>query len=170
MLKTFLLLTLCIGLFVMGEGSGLPTLFQRKTTTEQPEQQQITTTNTPTESGNLDRVPAGYYKVNNLPKVEEKGCKILYECKRKLKAAENPKPCIKFCAKGIECDNENGKRKVAVAPGHCVELNEEMVAHEYNDCKKDETSRVNFMQVAMIDFPCQPGYLPDSRGRCREVW
>lgn len=168
MFKTLLLLAVCIGLFANGESSGLSTLLHRKsTTTEQPEQN---TAATATATNNSDRLPAGYYKSNNLPKVEE-GCKIVYDCKKKLKTAENPRPCVKFCAKAIDCDNEKGKRRIAVAAGQCLELNEEMVAQEYNDCKKDESSTlVPFMQVAMIDFPCQPGYLPDSRGRCREVW
>lgn len=169
MFKILLLLAVCIGLFANGESSGLSTLLHRKsTTTEQPEQN---TAATATATNNSDRLPAGYYKSNNLPKVEEEGCKIVYDCKKKLKTAENPRPCVKFCAKAIDCDNEKGKRRIAVAAGQCLELNEEMVAQEYNDCKKDESSTlVPFMQVAMIDFPCQPGYLPDSRGRCREVW
>ncbi|XP_065372259.1 uncharacterized protein LOC135964111 [Calliphora vicina] len=159
MLKTLLLLGVCFVILATGE-CGLSTLYHRKTTTEQPESTTATAS---------DRVSAAYYKSNNVPKVDE-GCSITFECKKKLKAAENPKPCVKFCVKFIEC--ENGK-KTNGAPGQCVELNEEMVSQEYNDCKKDKeegTSNSHIMQVAMIDFPCQPGYLPDSRGRCREVW
>ncbi|XP_037819359.1 uncharacterized protein LOC119608870 [Lucilia sericata] len=158
MLKIVLLLGVCFVILSTGE-CGLSNLLHRKTTTEQPE---ITTIVA------KDGVPAGYYKSNNLPQVKE-GCEIRFECKKKLKSAETPKPCTKFCVKSIKCEDGT---KINGAPGQCIELNEEMVAQEYNDCKKDEeeSGAVNVMKVAMIDFPCQPGYLPDSRGRCREVW
>lgn len=157
MLKIFLCLTICAGLFVTGQSVGILSRLHHTTTTEQPAE--VTT---------HDKLPNGYYKSNNLPQVE-KDCEIRFECKKKLKTAETPKPCVKFCVKYVKCDNSKVIPGVA---GQCLELNEEMVAEEYNDCKKDEQSSntVHFMPVAMIDFPCQPGYLPDSRGRCREVW
>ncbi|XP_065359531.1 uncharacterized protein LOC135953518 [Calliphora vicina] len=141
---------------------GLSTFYHRKTTntTEQPESTTATTS---------DRLSPAYYKSNNIPEVDE-GCSIFYVCRQKLRTVEIPKPCIKFCVKNIECDNgkiTNG------APGQCVELNEEMVSHEYKDELEGTTNPQN-LQAAMIlieiNFPCQPGYLPDSRSRCREVW
>ncbi|KAL9892307.1 uncharacterized protein LOC119641949 [Glossina fuscipes] len=110
--------------------------------------------------------PSNYYISNNVPKNIDKNCELHFECKKKLKQAEVPKPCLKFCLKYIQCQNGT---KVRGSSDQCLELNEQLVAEEYNDCAKDG-SYVPIVPVAMIDFPCQPGYLPDSRGRCREVW
>uniref|UniRef100_A0A1A9VCK2 Uncharacterized protein n=1 Tax=Glossina austeni TaxID=7395 RepID=A0A1A9VCK2_GLOAU len=110
--------------------------------------------------------PSNYYISNNVPKIVDKSCELHFECKKKLKQAEVPKPCLKFCLKYIQCQNGT---KVRGSSDQCLELNEQLVAEEYNECAKDG-SYVPIVPVAMIDFPCQPGYLPDSRGRCREVW
>ncbi|TMW47637.1 hypothetical protein DOY81_007285, partial [Sarcophaga bullata] len=151
MLKILLCVAMCSAILATAESADLLNRVQRTTTNE----------------STTDNVPAGYYKSNNLPQVE-KDCRIRFGCKKKLKAAETPKPCLKFCVTFIECPD--GKRTYGVA-GQCLELNEELVTQEYNDCKKDErTASLYPAPVAMIDFPCQPGYLPDSRGRCREVW
>lgn len=109
---------------------------------------------------------------NNLPKIE-KGCTATYNCARKkaVLPQATTKACLQYCLKHTTCGNSpavNGK------DNECVELNEEMVRkeHEQNSILEQVGSSpsVSVMRVAMIDFPCQPGYLPDSRGRCREVW
>lgn len=97
---------------------------------------------------------------NNIPEIQ-KGCTGVYICKKKAKTDSNVKPCLKYCLKKMECDTGTTHGK----PDQCVELYEDAVFQDTSN-----TTDVSVMQVNMIDFPCQPGYLPDSRGRCREVW
>ncbi|XP_037942233.1 uncharacterized protein LOC119675119 [Teleopsis dalmanni] len=102
---------------------------------------------------------------NNVPKADI-GCTVNFECKKKLKVdPPQPKPCVKYCVKNIVCPNNI---KIQGQPNQCAQLNEDLVRQEL--IESQQSDKVGIMQVAMIDFPCQPGYLPDSRGRCREVW
>lgn len=108
---------------------------------------------------------------NNLPPVEP-GCTAHYSCSKKLKSVAAPRPCVKYCLKRIECP---GNVIVRGLPSQCVELDETLVLQEIEANAKaksssDGATTEKIMEVAMIDFPCQPGYLPDSRGRCREIW
>lgn len=118
---------------------------------------------------NENSVKDNYYVQNTIPKDIAKECHIAYECKRKLKQAEVPKPCVKYCVKLVKCPDG---RTMSGEPTQCLELNEELVAKEYNENCRNETASVSMdiRPVTMIDFPCQPGYWPDSRGRCREIW
>jgi len=111
------------------------------------------------------------YINNNLPQVPV-DCTAYYVCKKKLKTVPAPSPCVKFCLKRIECPNNQIQRG---RPNECVELDEAQVLAENTPTTlrqpiSDGTTTEKIMEVAMIDFPCQPGYLPDSRGRCREIW
>ncbi|XP_075146272.1 growth-blocking peptide 3 [Haematobia irritans] len=122
-----------------------------------------TTTETTSESEEETKFQEGYIIANNLPPLEE-GCSFVFKCRRKLQNAEQPKPCLQTCVDVLECNNQ----KRSIRKGfYCLTFNEELVGQEHqeaiNKAKKGG-------KVAMIDFPCQPGYLPDSRGRCREVW
>ncbi|EDW80597.1 uncharacterized protein Dwil_GK11480 [Drosophila willistoni] len=107
---------------------------------------------------------------NNLPQVGE-GCVAHFSCSKKLTQLPVPHPCVKYCLKRIDCPNNE---KMKGKSNQCVELNEAVVLAEHDSNTEDsgsgQTTEKNIMQVAMIDFPCQPGYLPDSRGRCREIW
>lgn len=106
---------------------------------------------------------------NNLPPVEP-GCTAHYSCSKKLKSVAAPRPCVKYCLKRIECP---GNVIVRGLPSQCVELDETLVLRDIEASSKstsDGATTEKIMEVAMIDFPCQPGYLPDSRGRCREIW
>ncbi|XP_061390533.1 uncharacterized protein LOC133325829 [Musca vetustissima] len=108
---------------------------------------------------------SGYIIANNVPALEP-GCEYHFKCKVKLQNAEVPKPCLKSCVDSLVCNNQ----KRGIRKGfYCVQFNEELVAQEYQE-EKEANAHVKASPVAMIDFPCQPGYLPDSRGRCREVW
>ncbi|XP_017847795.1 uncharacterized protein LOC108603467 [Drosophila busckii] len=104
---------------------------------------------------------------NNLPQLQPQ-CTATYVCKKKLTHLESPFPCVKYCVRLIECPNNV---KTRGKPNQCVELDEQQVLAHYEAEKvSTTTTEKNIMRVAMIDFPCQPGYLPDSRGRCREIW
>ncbi|XP_005180290.1 uncharacterized protein LOC101899578 [Musca domestica] len=123
-----------------------------------------TTSATDTETTTYEPHKRGYIIGNNVPHLEP-GCEYKFKCKVKLQNAEIPKPCLKTCVESWICN----KQKKTIRKGfYCVEFNEELVAEEYKAEK--EAQHVKASPVAMIDFPCQPGYLPDSRGRCREVW
>lgn len=108
---------------------------------------------------------------NTLPPVEP-GCTAHYSCSKKLKSVAAPRPCVKYCLKRIECPGNVIVRGLA---SQCVELDEALVLQEIeakaNQSPSEQGATTEkIMEVAMIDFPCQPGYLPDSRGRCREIW
>ncbi|XP_073820431.1 growth-blocking peptide 3 [Musca autumnalis] len=124
-----------------------------------------TTTSVPdTQTTTLAPHKPGYIIANNIPELEP-GCEYQFKCKKKLLNAELPKPCLKTCVDGLTCNQQ----KKSIRKGfYCVEFNEELVDQEYQAEKAATYHKAS--PVAMIDFPCQPGYLPDSRGRCREVW
>lgn len=105
------------------------------------------------------------YINNNIPNIDV-SCMVRYKCTAKLKGiAVTPRPCTKYCVKFIECPNAP---KIAGSPGQCVELDEIALRQQYEGATRKGT--VPLMEVAMIDFPCRPGFLPDDLGRCREVW
>uniref|UniRef100_A0A034WLW5 Uncharacterized protein n=1 Tax=Bactrocera dorsalis TaxID=27457 RepID=A0A034WLW5_BACDO len=103
---------------------------------------------------------------NNVPNIDA-SCMVRYKCTAKLKGVTvAPRPCTKYCVKFIECPNA---AKVAGSAGQCFELDEAALRQKYEGATK-QGSTVPLMEVAMIDFPCRPGFLPDDLGRCREVW
>ncbi|KAM8707064.1 hypothetical protein ACLKA7_011207 [Drosophila subpalustris] len=144
----------------VGEGSTLLNrLFHResKATT-------TTTTTTPEPQRQI-------FVQNNVPHVAA-GCTAHFTCKKKLTALAAPHPCVKYCLNRVECPNNQIQRG---KPSECVLLDEAQVQADFTathptDGGDGGPTTEKIMQVAMIDFPCQPGYLPDSRGRCREIW
>ena len=135
-----------------------------------------TTTTTTTAVDTATRIPSAtesaqqsLFLNNNVPKIED-GCVGHYKCERKLKSVKTPpRPCVKYCLRYVEC---SGAAKVKRSGRECVELNETLLEQEESQSGGPLQNRTQLpiMPVALIDFPCQPGYLPDSRGRCREVW
>ncbi|XP_053954003.1 uncharacterized protein LOC128860469 [Anastrepha ludens] len=110
--------------------------------------------------------PPPIYINNKVPTVDV-SCMVRYKCIEKLKGATvPPKPCVKYCVKFIECPNAT---KIRGTADQCVELDEAAVRRQYEQDTKSGES-IHVMKVAMIDFPCRPGFLPDDMGRCREVW
>ncbi|XP_011178225.2 uncharacterized protein LOC105209507 [Zeugodacus cucurbitae] len=106
------------------------------------------------------------YINNNIPNIDA-SCIVRYKCAAKLKGVNvSPRPCTKYCVKFIECPNVE---KVAGSPGHCFELDADALRQHYENLSR-RGGIVPLMEVAMIDFPCRPGFLPDDLGRCREVW
>lgn len=171
-MKKTLFIFLCVfSISTFGEcGVSLKNIFRHNSTNQSNSIEEVTTNKAiVVESSTAEAVkplPANYFKSNTIPKIE-KGCEVQFMCVKKLKQAEVPKPCVKFCIKNIKCKNGTTEKGKA---DECIELNEELVAKEYNQCDETTGEVVKMKGVAMIDFPCQPGYLPDSRGRCREVW
>ncbi|KAH8416664.1 hypothetical protein KR222_005023 [Zaprionus bogoriensis] len=157
-MKPLLLLLLLALLCVCGARGGLlGRLLHRETPVE---------TTTP--------APPPLFINNNLPAVEP-GCTAHYSCSKKLTSVPAPRPCVKYCLKRIECPNNV---KLRGKPNQCVELDETQVLAQLAEDASgggatggtSGATTEKIMEVAMIDFPCQPGYLPDSRGRCREIW
>ncbi|EDV94685.1 uncharacterized protein LOC6567917 [Drosophila grimshawi] len=155
-----ILLTLCAGIWLSAaEGGLLSHILHRG----------ATTSTTPTTTTEKARRP--FYINNNLPHVDP-GCIAHYSCGKKLTNVAAPRPCVKYCLKRIDCPNNE---KIRGKPNQCVELDETQVLADYESTRtkqptSDGATTEKIMEVAMIDFPCQPGYLPDSRGRCREIW
>ncbi|XP_030569162.1 uncharacterized protein LOC115768634 [Drosophila novamexicana] len=151
-------LGLCTGVLLSAaEGNLLTRLLHRDT--------KSSTTSTTEKTGNQ------LYINNNLPIVEAQ-CTAHYACSKKLTNVAAPRPCVKYCLKRIECPNN---QVIRGKPNQCVELDETQVLADYEatttkPSSYDGATTEKIMEVAMIDFPCQPGYLPDSRGRCREIW
>ncbi|EDW16861.1 uncharacterized protein LOC6575388 [Drosophila mojavensis] len=157
MKSLLILLALCAGcLLCNGEGL-LSRLLHRDASK--------TTTTTTTTEKSIKQL----YINNNLPQLEPQ-CIGHYACSKKLTNVPAPRPCVKYCLKRIECPNQ---KVIRGKPNQCVELDESQVLADYEATTVRPSSAATtekIMEVAMIDFPCQPGYLPDSRGRCREIW
>ncbi|KAH8310674.1 hypothetical protein KR044_002488 [Drosophila immigrans] len=110
---------------------------------------------------------------NHVPEVPA-GCVAHFACSKKLTTVASPRPCVKYCLKRIDCPNKPVQRG---KPHECVEVDASKLLAESETTTAraatgtgDGPTTEKIMEVAMIDFPCQPGYLPDSRGRCREIW
>jgi len=159
-MKRFLVALLAALLVAAVQGGILGRIFHRESTS--------TTTSTTTTTTEEPRRP--FYINNNIPEIP-KDCVAQFKCKKKLANVQAPKPCVKYCLHRITCPNNQTS---AVQPNQCVDLDEQQVlaAHEANTEPPvaGQTTTEKTMMVAMIDFPCQPGYLPDHRGRCREIW
>ncbi|XP_017052346.1 uncharacterized protein LOC108095686 [Drosophila ficusphila] len=157
-MKAFLVALLAALLVTAVRGGLLGRIFHRDSTT-------TTTTTTTTEE---PRRP--FFINNNIPAVDE-GCEAHFICKKKLTQVPVPRPCLKYCLKRIDCPNNV---KTMGKPNQCVELDEQQVLEAYESSTVQPIAgqpvTEKIMEVAMIDFPCQPGYLPDHRGRCREIW
>ncbi|KAH8358865.1 hypothetical protein KR093_002960 [Drosophila rubida] len=114
--------------------------------------------------------PETIFTNNHVPAVPE-GCTAHFACSKKLTTVPNPRPCIKYCLKRIECPDKPVQRG---KPHECVEVavpsDDDTAATTPSTRTGGVATTEKIMEVAMIDFPCQPGYLPDSRGRCREIW
>ncbi|XP_055849504.1 uncharacterized protein LOC129914335 [Episyrphus balteatus] len=105
---------------------------------------------------------------NTIPKLPN-DCKKSFLCKKKVKHGDGIiKPCIKYCVKDIECPPNTIGKPETIQPDWCILLDQNLL----DEFDKPETTSAghHVMPVNMIDFPCQEGYLPDFRGRCREVW
>lgn len=155
-MKRFLAAILAALLVSAVQGGLLGRIFHRESTTT------TTTTEEP-------RRP--FFINNNVPEIAE-GCKAHYTCNKKLTQVPAPRPCLKYCLKMVECPNN---QKTRAKPNQCVELDEQQVLASYEASTtvkpiSGQPVTEKIMEVAMIDFPCQPGYLPDHRGRCREIW
>ncbi|KAH8251844.1 hypothetical protein KR038_009401 [Drosophila bunnanda] len=153
------LLLLLVALLVTAvQGGLLGKLFHRESTTP-------STTTTTTEE---PRRP--FFVNNNVPTIAA-GCQAHFTCSKKLTQVPAPRPCLKYCLKLVECP---GNQKTRGQPNQCVELDEQQVREAYEAALVPPVAgqpvTEKIMEVAMIDFPCQPGYLPDHRGRCREIW
>ncbi|EDV54075.1 uncharacterized protein LOC6554894 [Drosophila erecta] len=124
------------------------------------------TTTTTTTTTEAPRRP--FFINNNVPAIPT-GCEAQFKCKKKLADVPAPRPCVKYCLQRISCPN--GQNTFGTAT-QCVDLDEQQVkaAHEASTASPGAATTEKPMMVAMIDFPCQPGYLPDHRGRCREIW
>ncbi|XP_014101504.2 uncharacterized protein Gbp3 [Bactrocera oleae] len=130
----------------------------------------VRTTTPETTATNTEATSTSSYRPivihNNIPNIDA-SCMVRYKCTAKLKGVTvAPRPCTKYCVKFVECPNAT---KVAGSPGECFELDEAALRQQYEGATK-KGSTVPLMEVAMIDFPCRPGFLPDDLGRCREVW
>ncbi|XP_034485457.1 uncharacterized protein LOC117790221 [Drosophila innubila] len=160
-MKLLLIIVVLFGAAVVvsgAEGSILSRLLHRES--------KVTTTTTPEPRRQL-------FIHNNVPPVPA-GCTAHFSCSKKLATGTPPFPCVKYCLKRIECPNNQIQRG---KHNECVQLDEEQVLAESaitqptpTAAASDGATTENIMMVAMIDFPCQPGYLPDSRGRCRVIW
>lgn len=159
-MKRFLVALLAALLVAAVQGGILGRIFHRESTS--------TTTSTTTTTTEEPRRP--FFINNNIPEIP-KDCVAQFKCKKKLANVQAPKPCVKYCLHRITCPNNQTS---PVQPNQCVDLDEQQVlaAHEANTEPPvaGQTTTEKTMMVAMIDFPCQPGYLPDHRGRCREIW
>ena len=118
-----------------------------------------------------DLLKKSYIVSDNVPKNLSSHCMYRFVCKKKAKAStsQEPRECVKFCVAGVECnpsDTVNYDRRwcTEIDPSFLSEVDEVITSTANTDQK------LNVSQVNMIDFPCQPGYLPDRRGRCREIW
>ncbi|CAD6994395.1 uncharacterized protein LOC101456877 [Ceratitis capitata] len=126
----------------------------------------VPTTTTETAAAATSERPLPIYINNNIPNVDV-SCTVRYKCQAKLKGTTvPPRPCIRYCVKFIECPNAP---KIHGTAGQCVDLDETKVRQQYEADQK-KAGGVRIMEVAMIDFPCRPGFLPDDLGRCREIW
>ncbi|XP_055906909.1 uncharacterized protein LOC129942120 [Eupeodes corollae] len=110
---------------------------------------------------------------NRIPKPPS-GCKNVFICKKKLKhsfANQTIKPCIKYCVRSFSCPDDFVGKTDPIDPDWCVLLDQNQL-EDFETAAPPARSdgKTNIVQVNMIDFPCQEGYLPDFRGRCREVW
>ncbi|KAH8284327.1 hypothetical protein KR018_010541 [Drosophila ironensis] len=158
-MKRFLVALFAALLVAVVQGGLLGRLLHRDSTSS------TTTTTTP-----APRRP--FFINNNVPEIAE-GCQAHFTCNKKLTQVPAPRPCLKYCLKLVACPNN---QKTKAKPNQCVELDEPQVLAAYEAATTPKPSATgepvteHFMEVAMIDFPCQPGYLPDHRGRCREIW
>ncbi|XP_017002981.2 uncharacterized protein Gbp3 [Drosophila takahashii] len=160
-MKQFLVALLAALLVAAVQGGILGKIFHRESTTSTSTS---TTTTTTTEE---PRRP--FFLNNNVPAIEE-GCEGQFKCKKKLTQVPAPRPCLKYCLHRVTCPNN---QTTTAKPNQCVDLDEQQVLAAYQAPTEPPVAgkpAVSTMMVAMIDFPCQPGYLPDHRGRCREIW
>ncbi|KAL5284997.1 hypothetical protein ACFFRR_006994 [Megaselia abdita] len=117
-----------------------------------------------------------YIIADTVPKDLPEHCVYNYVCKKKSKITNDEKECVKFCVAGVTCKpHESHSYKTS----WCTEIHHDYFFEVLNFSLTTTTPaptsiaqeiKKNVMQVNMIDFPCQPGYLPDRRGRCREIW
>ncbi|XP_017082571.1 uncharacterized protein LOC108115574 [Drosophila eugracilis] len=161
-MKRFLLALLAALLVAAVQGGILGRIFHRDSTS-------TTTTTTTTTTTEEPRRP--FFINNNVPAIEE-GCVAQFKCKKKLTQVPVPRPCVKYCLHRITCPNN---QTTTAKPNQCVDLDEQQVLEAYHSSTEPpspagQAVTEKVMMVAMIDFPCQPGYLPDHRGRCREIW
>ncbi|KAH8384106.1 hypothetical protein KR009_012155 [Drosophila setifemur] len=147
------------------QGGLLGRLFGHESTTTTT----TTTTTTSTTTTTTEEPHRPLFINNNVPTIEE-GCTAHFTCNKKLTQVAAPRPCLKYCLKMVECPGQKNRAK----PNQCVELDEQLVLEAYESSTvrpvPGQPVTEKIMEVAMIDFPCQPGYLPDHRGRCREIW
>ncbi|XP_016990084.2 uncharacterized protein LOC108052244 [Drosophila rhopaloa] len=161
-MKKFLVAFLAVLLVTVAQAGLLAKIFHRESPSTSTTSTTTTTTEEPRQSLFIN---------NNVPAIGE-GCEAHFTCKKKLTQVPVPRPCLKYCLKRIDCPNN---QKTLGRPNQCVELDEQQVlaaleASKVPPVAGQPVTEVNMMEVAMIDFPCQPGYLPDHRGRCREIW
>lgn len=114
-----------------------------------------------------------YIISSTVPKDLPEHCFYNYTCKKRYKISENNRECVKFCVAGITCqptESRNYMEKwcTEIEPTFFFEVLNYTESTTTPTNEPDDKKKVS--QVNMIDFPCQPGYLPDRRGRCREVW
>ncbi|XP_043654628.1 uncharacterized protein LOC122620986 [Drosophila teissieri] len=155
-MKQFLVALLAALLVAAVQGGILGRIFHKESTT---------TTTTTTEE------PRRPFFINNNVPVIPQDCSAQFKCKKKLADVPAPRPCVKYCLHRISCPND---QNTLGTPNQCVDLDEQqvhaaLVAATASPGDGSATTEKPMM-VAMIDFPCQPGYLPDHRGRCREIW
>ncbi|XP_055381425.1 uncharacterized protein LOC129612007 [Condylostylus longicornis] len=105
-----------------------------------------------------------YIGPKNLPS----HCSPHYTCRKKTSITKNEKICILYVMMYIDCGGE----PIQVHPkdwSRTIDINK--ITIEENDLSETKNGE-KFKQapVHMVDFPCQPNYLPDRRGICREVW
>lgn len=117
-----------------------------------------------------------YIVSSTVPKDLPEHCVYNYVCKKKSKITDS-KECVKFCVAAVTCDPPESRYHNS---SWCTEIHADYFFEVLNYSRTTTTpasvqsiaedTKKGVMQVNMIDFPCQPGYLPDRRGRCREVW
>lgn len=119
-----------------------------------------------------------YIISNTVPQDLPAHCNYSYACKKRPKISEGVKECVKFCVAAVVCKPHENR---AYKNTWCTEIHQDYFFEILNYSRTTTTpspliqiieaeTKKNVMQVNMIDFPCQPGYLPDRRGRCREIW
>lgn len=119
-----------------------------------------------------------YIISSTIPKDLPEHCVYNYVCRKKPKITDDVKECVKFCVAGVTCKPTESR---AYKTSWCTEIHHDYYFDVLGYSRTTTTPspvmqgieadiKKNVMQVNMIDFPCQPGYLPDRRGRCREVW
>lgn len=115
-----------------------------------------------------------YIISSTVPKDLPEHCVYNYACKKKTKDIGEFKECLRFCVAGITCKPAESRH---YEPKWCIEIDRDYYFEVLNlsrttttPAPADQDTTKQAMQVNMIDFPCQPGYLPDRRGTCREIW